>query len=188
MRAATVSLTPAPPHSAACPVRGLSVRCAYSAPDGLWWVGSQLEQQARVVSGPHGRLDLTGPGTLTDEHDAFAPRPFGDLHRVAGQVAGEPVSGVVEQPGTRGFLRNLTAVSRERRKVRLHLEDGRHWWLRATGATAGTVTREDGSQVATGRSGGEVRLDGSAGPLEQAVALLLLTGVQREALLMVGSA
>jgi hypothetical protein len=102
-------------------------------------------------------------------------------------VAGERVEGVVDQPGTRGFLKNLTAVSRQRKRVRLLLPDGRHWWLRATGAMAETVTRGDGSVVAEGRTGGAMELDPDADPVEQAVALLLITGVEREALLVVGT-
>jgi hypothetical protein len=183
----TLTLTPVKTGRPDCPVPGLLMRCVYSAPDGLWWVGSHVADQARVVVGPPGRLDVTGPGSLTDEHDAFLPRPFGALHRTVGTIAGEDVSGVIDQPGTRGFLKNLTAVSRERRKVRLLLDDGRCWWMRASGATAQTVTRADGSALAVGRTGADVDVEASAAPLEVAVALVLLTAVQREALLSVGA-
>lgn len=181
------TLAPAASSSRPCPVPGLAVRCAYEGQDGTWWVGALLEAQARVVAGPSGRLDLTGPGTLVDEHSAFRPHWSGPLHRVSGEVDGRQVGGAVDQPGTRGYLRNLTAFTRRQHRVRLQLSDGRAWWVAASGALSATVTRSDGSTVARGSTGAKVDVaDGSSG-LDVAVALLLLTGVDRESLLAVGS-
>lgn len=169
-----------------CPVPGLLVNNRWASEVGEWWAGVLVEVPARVAAGPGGRLDLTGPGALRYPDDGFHPRPTGELHRVTGTVEGVAVEGVLDQPGARGFVKNLTAFSRDRRKVRVRFTDGREFWVRATGITATTVTTADGRVVGT-RTGGPVELDPGAGRLDQLLAVLLITGIDRGSLLAIGT-
>ena len=168
-----------------CPVPGLLVSDRWAGEGGDWWAGALVDPPTRVVAAPAGRLDMTGPGGFRYTHDAFNPRPWGELLRVAGTVAGERVEGVVDQPGRRGFVKNLTAVSRERKKVRLRLTDGREWWVRATGTSSQTVTTGEGRFVGSVTLG-PLELAADAGALDHLVAALLITGIERGALLMIG--
>ena len=186
MRRDRIRLERLPLEQGHCPVPGLLVSGRWHGPRGDWWAGALIEGPVRVVAAPVGRLDLTGPGGFTGAHDAFRPRSIGDLLRVTGAVTGSAVEGVVEQPGTRGFLKNLTAVSRERKRVRLQLTDGREWWLRANGTSTVTVTDADGRFVGS-RTGGPVELAATASELDHLVALLLITGIERDGLLVIGT-
>ena len=181
-----VQLRRVPSEEGFCPVPELLVRHRLQGGAGEWWAGTLLEPPSRVVSGPAGRLDLLVPGRLADADDAYRFSPFGAQPRVTGTVEGRHVEGDVEQPGTRGFLKNLTAVSRERRRVRLRLTDGREWWLRATGAATTQVTTADGRTV--GRwAGGPFTLAADGSALDHLVALLLITGIERGDLLTIGT-
>jgi hypothetical protein len=179
-------LAPVPAEQEHCPVPGLLVSDCWSGPGGSWWAGALLDPSARVVQAPAGRLTLSGPATLAHAHDRFLIRFRGELG-VEGIVAGQDVHGVVDQPGTSGWLRNLTAVSRERKQVRLRLSDGRTWWLRATGPSGLTVSSPDGRAVARRGGGAAVELDRDADATASLAALLLLTGIDRDVLLVLGS-
>ena len=186
MRRDPIRLERVPSEQGHCPVPGLLVRHRLHGGRGEWWAGTLVEPPSRVVTGPAGRLDMLVPGKLADADDAFRFSPFGAQPRVTGTVEGRPVEGEVEQPGTRGFLKNLTAVSRERRQVRLRLADGQEWWLRARGTSMTEVTAGDGRVV--GRwSTGPFTLAADAGALDHLVALLLITGIERGDLLILGT-
>ena len=175
----------APSEQGHCPVPGLLVSDRWQSDTGDWWAGVLVDGPVRVAVAPGGRLDLTGPGSMSYADDGFHPRPSGEPLRVTCSVDGRPVAGTVDQPGARGFVKNLTAASRDRRKVRLQLSEGHELWARATGVSAVTVTTSDGRAVGS-RSGGPVQLDASAGTLDQ-LAAVLITGIDRGSLLAIGT-
>ena len=174
-----------PSEEGHCPVPGLLVNGRWQGPTGDWWAGGLTTPATRVVAAPAGRLDLTGPGRVVDEYSVFFPRVYGEQLRVAGTVEGETVEGTVDQPGARGFVANLTAVTRERKRVRLQLSDGREWWLRGTRISTLAVSAGDGRLVGT-RTGPALQLARDAEALDHLVATLLITGIDRGAVFVIG--
>jgi len=166
-------------------VPGLLTTFCWSGSEALWWAGVLPGGSGRTVVGPQGRLDLTGPGSLLHPSATFNIRVRGP-YTVSGEVGGDTIGGTVDQPGTRGF-RGITAVSRERKKVRLVLEDGRAWWLRAKGASGLEVSRPDGTPTGWHSGARTVQLDAGAAPVDHLIALLLLTSIGRDELLVVGT-
>jgi len=168
-----------------CPIPGLLTTFCWSDGEALSWAGVLPGGSGRTVVGPHGRLDLTGPGSLLDSSSRFH-MGFRSPYVVSGEVGGATIMGTLDQPGTRGF-RGITAVSRERMKVCLVLEDGRTWWLRAKGASGLGVSRPDGTPTGWHSGARTVHLDAGATPVEHLVALLLLTSIRRDELLVIGT-
>lgn len=172
-----------PAEEGHCPVPGLLVSDRFRSGEREWWAGTLVDEQLRVAVTHGGRLDLSGPWGLRSRHDAFRPDLRGPL-RLTGTVGDTEVRGVVDQPGTRGWLHGIIA-SRERHRVQLRLSDGREWSLRAVGPWASVVFAGDDTVVGS-RSGRPVKLAADAERLDHLIALLLLTGVARESLLVIG--
>ena len=173
-----------PSEQGHCPVPGLLVSDRFRQGARDWWAGTLVDEQLRVAAGPGGRLDLSGPWTLQTSHSAFRPDLRGPL-RLTGTVGGTEVRGVIDQPGTRRRLTGMFA-SREGHRVRLRLSDGREWSLRAVGPWASVVFAADGAVVGS-RSGRPLKLAAGAELLDHLIALLLLTGIDRESLLVFGT-
>ena len=169
-----------------CPLPGMLVQVCYDAGGEHWWAGVLPDGHgARGLAAGAARLAVTGPTRFQDPEDRVDIRPWGELHRVTGELASGPVVGVLDQPGTRGWLRNMTAYTRARRRVRLQVPGRPELWLRARGASRSEVRTGEGRRVATG-NGREIRLETSAPADEQVLAVLLLTAVSREAILPFG--
>ncbi|MCA0144322.1 hypothetical protein [Blastococcus sp. LR1] len=180
-------LVAAPVESDSARLPDLLASNCWRGPGGTWWAGVLSSTRVRVVDAPAGRLTLTGPLPAVQDPQYRYRFHFNGRLTVDGTVDGVPVRGVVDRPGLEGWWKNVTGFSRERKRARVVLEDGRTWWLRATGPSAVTVTTTEGRVVARRGAQRGVHLDTAAGNVDQLVALLLLTSIDREDLLAIGS-
>ncbi|RBY88173.1 hypothetical protein DQ244_16660 [Blastococcus sp. TBT05-19] len=180
-----VVLEPVPVEVDRSPSPELLPSDSWGGPTGVWWAGAVPDRNVRAVHGPAGRLEVRGAGRLRKADDLFYPAPHGERQPVTGLVEGVQVTGCADQPGARGFLKQLTAVSRERRRMRMVLDDGREWWLRAAGAM-GLEVRDGERRVVGRRHARRVELAAGTDARAQLAAVLLLTAFDRDGLLVFG--
>lgn len=177
------------PHTGLrCPVPGLLVESCWEAPGGQWWSGVLPDGDGVRVLWADGRqVEVAAEHPLRSAANRVSIGHPRRPPRLRGDLPSGPTHGVIERPGTASIAGRLFAYTRSRKRLVLRADGQPELWLRARGATGAAVRTANGRLVATWTGGREIRLHEGATPDQQVLAVLLLTGTERQDILPFGN-